>query len=206
MADADAPLAKLASFAQGAAIGLALRRAARALLDARDDDDDDDAGKKPLLDDLEFARALTRVGGDLRHHVARGRDDDDDARQDVLDVNTPDFWISNRSRDMTRVRGKHPMKAEPALGDLIARGAITPTRTHYVENVSSVPRADAKTHRVRVCGDVRRALSLRRVRFPARRSSRAFSPAPRAFVVFLFSQGGSLVFNARRRRLHLTRV
>ena len=31
MADADAPLAKLASFAQGAAIGLALRRAARAL-------------------------------------------------------------------------------------------------------------------------------------------------------------------------------
>jgi nitrate reductase (NAD(P)H) len=206
MADADAPLAKLASFAQGAAIGLALRRAARALLDARDDDDDDDAGKKPLMDDLEFARALTRVGGDLRHHVARGRDDDDDARQDVLDVNTPDFWISNRSRDMTRVRGKHPMKAEPALGDLIARGAITPTRTHYVENVSSVPRADAKTHRVRVCGDVRRALSLRRVRVPARRSSRAFSPAPRAFVVFLFSQGGSLVFNARRRRLHLTRV
>jgi hypothetical protein len=65
-----------------------------------------------------------------------------------------------RGKGLIRLTGQHPLNAEPPTGMLVEAGLITPSPLHYVRNHGPVPRLHWNTHRVRVCGMVRRTQNL----------------------------------------------
>lgn len=68
---------------------------------------------------------------------------------DEADQFTPDNWI-NRSTNLIRLTGKHPLNCEPGLTVLFDAGLITPNQLHYTRNHGAVPHLLWETHRIDV--------------------------------------------------------
>lgn len=68
---------------------------------------------------------------------------------DEQDQFSPDNWIP-RSSHLMRITGKHPLNAEPGLGDLFKGGLITPNELHYVRNHGAVPHLLWEFHKIQI--------------------------------------------------------
>lgn len=131
--------------------------------------DEDESDGQPLRDkyspqELALLKALVHE----KNYISRLEENDgsgsgsadslrsygDASKPDVISIDeqdqfSPDNWIP-RSPHLIRLTGKHPLNAEPDLGDLYECGLITPNELHYVRNHGAVPRLLWEFHELRV--------------------------------------------------------
>ncbi|KAL2609555.1 hypothetical protein R1flu_028128 [Riccia fluitans] len=90
---------------------------------------------------------------------------------DRRDLATDDKWVP-RHPDLIRVKGHHPLNAEPPLSTLMHFGFLTPTSLHYVRNHGAVPQAGWESWIIEVTGlmDKPKKFTMRDLLcFPSRR-------------------------------------
>ncbi|KAK4538577.1 hypothetical protein CDCA_CDCA18G4602 [Cyanidium caldarium] len=76
---------------------------------------------------------------------------------DSRDRKTPDVWVP-RHPDLVRLTGRHPFNCEPPLRYL--KQDVTAAELHYVRNHGAVPQLVWESHRIEVCGLLKRAATF----------------------------------------------
>ncbi|KAJ5244640.1 hypothetical protein N7489_004736 [Penicillium chrysogenum] len=102
---------------------------------------------RSLQGESELMRTIKENDGTVKSPIKPAKEQD--LSIDEADQFTPDNWI-NRSTNLIRLTGKHPLNCEPELTALFDAGLITPNQLHYIRNHGSVPHLLWETHRIDV--------------------------------------------------------